>query len=292
MKTLYVLDGYIFIYRAYFANMAAELTSSSGEPTGCTYLFMKMLFKILQEHKPDMLVVAMDSLGPTFRKKLFDSYKSSRPETMPDNMILQINRVIEILEIMDIPVFRVSTFEADDIIGTICKQAEPCFGIKTTICTRDKDVNQLIVDGKVDVLDPKTGFRTDAARVYEKWGVHPHQFIDFLALQGDSSDHVPGVPGIGPKGARTLLEDWGDGDTVYANLRHIKGAIGKKLRDRKDLYDMSRELVIIRTDVPIDLNTDDAIVRPFRWTRLNEIFSELGFTSLMQGRTSKGRKLF
>jgi DNA polymerase-1 len=291
MKTLYVVDGYLYVYTSYYARMGAHLCSPSGEPTGASYVFIKTIFKLLKKYKPDMLCVAMDSIGRTFRKQMYEAYKGSRPDTMPDDMILQINRIIEILGIMNIPVYRLETWEADDIIGTIVEQALLQGEIETTICTRDKDVLQLVEKDFVDVLDLNKGIRTDVDAVFEKWGIHPCQFIEFLALQGDASDHVPGVPGIGPKTAVNLLQDWGDGDTIYKNLRSIKGKLGETLLKGKDLYALSKDLVTIRRDVPIEIDFEAMEVGEFEWTRLNEIFVELGFNSLIQARTKSGRRL-
>jgi DNA polymerase-1 len=292
MKTLYVVDGYLYVYTSYYARLGAHLVSPSGEPTGASYMFTKTIFKLLKDHKPDMISVVMDSMGKTFRKEKYPDYKGSRPETMPDDMILQINRIIEILGLMNIPVYRVPKYEGDDLIGTIVDKANQRGDIKTTVCTRDKDVLQLLEKDRVDTIHLHKNIRMGVDDVYKKWGVYPCQFIDFLALQGDASDHVPGVPGVGPKRAVELLSDYGDGETIFKNLHAIKGKLGRTLREGMEMYELSKDLVTIRKDAPIDIDFEAMEVKPLEWTLLNEIFTTLGFNSLIQARTGRGRKLY
>jgi DNA polymerase-1 len=297
-QNLYIIDMYLYVYRSYFARLDKPLLSPDGEPTACVYVFLKTLFKLLKNRKPDMLVVAADSIGKTFRKEAYESYKGSRPETMPDDMIQQINRLIEILGIMDIPVFRKEGFEADDIIGTIvteARRADDGLALdldKIYICTADKDMNQLIVENKVLCYDMNRDTVTGPASVIEKYGIEPYQFIEYLALSGDVSDHVPGVRGIGPKTAAALLQDWGDMKTAYSHISSMGTNVGKKLREGRKMFDLSKFLVTIKTDVPIEIDWEKAVVRDFEWTRLNEIFCDLGMMSLVKARASNGRRLF
>lgn len=292
MKTLYIIDGYMWVYTAFYAGVGKQLESPSGEPTTGTYVFFKTLFKMLKKHKPDMLCMAMDGPARTFRKDLYEGYKSSRPSSMPEGILVQMDRIKEILKIMEIPVFYSPGFEADDVIGTVVEKAWLNKGIKSTICTRDKDMLQLVKEDMIDVLDINKGIRTGVQEVLKKWGIHSHQFMDFLALQGDASDHVPGIRGIGPKKAVELLTDWGDAKTIYENVKSIKGSTKKKLVEGKEIFDLSKVLVTIRKDVPLNINWEDMEVREFDWNKLNEIFEELGFKSLISARTKDGRKLF
>ena len=178
-RTLYIIDGHAHIYAAYFAPMRQRLTSPSGEPTKATYIFTSAILGLMKNKKPDMLVVAMDSKGPTFRNEMYSDYKAHRPP-MPDDMPVQINRIEQILSAMNIPMLRVNGFEADDIIGTLAKKASK-EGIDVYICTKDKDILQLI-DDHVFGYDIKTGEVTDEAWVKAEMKISPAQFIDVLAL--------------------------------------------------------------------------------------------------------------
>ena len=190
-KTLYIIDGHAQIYADYWAPMSQRLTSPSGEPTKATYIFTTAIVGLIQRQKPDMLAVAMDSKTPTFRTKIYSEYKAHRPP-MPDDMPAQIDRIEQILDAMEIPVLRVDGFEADDVIGTIAKKASKD-GIDTYICAKDKDMYQL-VDDHIYIFDIKKGETLDDDTLYEKYKIKPEHFIDVLALQGDVSDNVPGIP--------------------------------------------------------------------------------------------------
>lgn len=280
----------MWIYTSYFAHMGKQLTSPAGELTTATYVFVKTLFKLLKNYSVDLLAVAMDSHFKTFRKQLFDGYKSNRPENMPEGISQQIERIEQILGIMGIPVYHAPGYEADDILGTIVEKAQDR-DIMVTICTRDKDVLQLVKKSYVDVLDINKDIRTGFMEVFDKWGVFPSQFIDFLALQGDPSDNVPGIRGIGPKKAVELLKCWCSSENIYENLDSINEKTAQKLRDGKEDFILSKDLVTIRRNVPLDIDFKAMEVKDFDWEKLNPMFEELGFVSLMQART-KNRRLF
>ncbi|MBA7676315.1 DNA polymerase I [subsurface metagenome] len=214
-KTLYIIDGHAHIYAAYYAQMR-PLTSPAGEPTKATYIFTTALVGLIQRLKPDMLVVAMDSKTPTFRTEIYPEYKAHRPP-MPDDMPAQINRIEQILKAMNVPVLRIDGFEADDIIGTLTKKAA-AEGIDTYICAKDKDMLQLL-DEHTNIYDIKTGKVTNPDTMLSEMGISPHQFIDCLALQGDTSDNVPGVPDVGPKTALTWIQKYGSIDNLYEARR-------------------------------------------------------------------------
>ncbi|MHC4152251.1 MAG: 5'-3' exonuclease [Planctomycetota bacterium] len=230
-KTLYIVDGHAHIYAAYFAPMRQRLTSPSGEPTKATYIFTAAVLGLIQRRKPDMLVVAMDSKAPTFRKEIYEDYKAHRPP-MPDDMPQQIDKIEKILRAMKIPVLKIDGFEADDIIGTVVKKAASD-GIECLICSKDKDLLQLI-DKRISTFDIKTDTITDLEALYEQTQLTPEQFVEALALQGDTSDNIPGVPDVGPKTALSWIQKYGSVDNIYKHIDEIKGKRGENLRKFKD----------------------------------------------------------
>ncbi len=277
-KTLYIIDGHAHIYAAYFAPMRQQLTSPSGEPTKATYIFTTALLGLIERYKPDMLVVAMDSKAPTFRSELYRQYKAHRPP-MPEDMPVQIHRIEQILEAMRIPTLRVDGFEADDIIGTLAKKAT-ADAIDVMICSKDKDLLQLL-DDRVRVLDLKSGKITDSEVMRQELGIGPEQMIDSLALEGDTADNVPGVPLIGPKTARELIRTYGNLEELYAQADQIKGKRGENLRNAKEQAYLSRRLVTLDCEVPIEVDYEAlALSGPDR-EKLGTLFGELGFNRLL-----------
>jgi len=277
-KTLYIIDGHAHIYAAYFARMRQKLTSPSGEPTNATFIFTTALVGLIQRQKPDMLVVAMDSKTPTFRTEIYPEYKAHRPP-MPDDMPAQINRIEQILKAMNVPVLRINGFEADDIIGTLVKKAG-AEGIDTYICAKDKDMLQLL-DEHTNIYDIKTGTVTDPQTMLTEMGISPHQFIDCLALQGDTADNVPGIPDVGPKTALTWIQKYGSIDNLYEHVDEIKGKRGDNLRKFKDKATLSKELVTIDCDVPLQIDYSDLTLKKFNEAELTRLFTELGFSRLL-----------
>jgi DNA polymerase-1 len=255
-----------------------QLTSSSGEPTKATYIFTTAVLGLIKNQKPDMLVVAMDSIAPTFRAKMYPDYKAHRPP-MPDDMPVQINRIEQVLSAMNVPILRVDGFEADDIIGTLAKKAAKA-GIDVYICSKDKDIVQLI-DDHIFAFDMKTGDKTEPASIQAEMKIAPEQFIDVLALQGDASDNVPGVADVGPKTALEWIQKYGSVDNLFAHADEIAGKRGDNLRKSKDQVYLSRRLVTIDCDAPVDIDYDDFAVKPFDAARLTQIFNELGFERLL-----------
>jgi len=284
-KTLYIIDGHAHIYAAYFAKMGGQktspndkLTSPSGEPTQATYIFSTAVLGLVRNQKPDMLVVAMDSKAPTFRSEIYAEYKANRP-SMPDDMPAQINRIEQILEAMNIPILRLDGFEADDIIGTIAKKAS-VDGIDTYICAKDKDMYQL-VDDHIYIFDMKKGETLDDDTLYEKYKIHPKDFIDVLALQGDSSDNIPGVPLIGEMNAVKMIQQYGSLDKLYKHADEIKGKRGENLRNFKKQAYLSKKLVTIDCNVPLEIDYEDLALEEFDKDKLTRIFTELGFKRLL-----------
>ncbi len=277
-KTLYIIDGHAHIYAAYFAPMRQQLTSPTGEPTKATYIFTMAVLGLIERHKPDMLVVALDSKAPTFRSEMYAEYKAHRPP-MPDDMPVQIGRIEQIMAAMRIPTLRVDGFEADDIIGTLAKRAAGD-GIDVLICSKDKDLLQLI-DGRIRTFDMKTGKVTDRDVMKQEKGITPEQVVDCLALEGDTSDNVPGVPLIGPKTAHELIRTYGDLDNLYAHVDEIAGKRGENLRMSRDVAYLSRKLVTLDCNVPFDIGYEALALEPPDKDKLAEVFTELGFTRLL-----------
>lgn len=277
-KTLYIIDGHAHIYAAYFAPMRQQLTSPSGEPTKATYIFTMAVLGLIEKHKPDMLVVAMDSKAPTFRRELFPDYKAHRPP-MPEDMPVQIQRIEEILEAMRIPMLRVDGFEADDIIGTLARRAATD-DIDVMICSKDKDLLQLL-DDRVRTLDLKSGKVIDSETMRREMGIGPEQIVDSLALEGDTADNVPGVPLIGPKTAHELIRTYGDLDGLYAQADQIKGKRGENLRNGKEQAYLSRKLVTLDCSVPIEISYEALTLSEPDGEKLGTIFGQLGFNRLL-----------
>ncbi|MDD5134544.1 MAG: DNA polymerase I [Phycisphaerae bacterium] len=276
-KSLYIIDGHAHIYAAFYAPMR-PLTSPAGEPTKAIYLFTNMLLKLIEGKKPDMLVVAMDSKEPSFRKEIYKEYKAHRPP-MPEEMPGQIGRIEQILDAMNIPMIRQSTFEADDIIGTLAAKGVKS-GIDVYICSKDKDMLQLLDKG-VRIYDVKTDAVTDAKSFKEETGLEPSQFIDILALQGDAADNVPGVPDVGPKTALEWVKKYGSLENLYKHADEIGGKRGDNLRNSKELAFLSRQLVTINCDMPVELDEKKFAVKKFDEQKLSALFEELGFARLI-----------
>ncbi|MEN6426018.1 MAG: DNA polymerase I [Phycisphaerales bacterium] len=284
-KTLYIIDGHAHIYAAHFAPMKQQLSSPSGEPTKATYIFTTALLGLIETKKPDLIAVAMDSQAPTLRSKVFAEYKANRPP-MPEELPVQVERIKEILGAMQIPVLCLDGYEADDIIGTLAKKAA-ADGFDVLICSRDKDILQLI-GGRIRVYEIKTGEITDSETMKQKMGITPGQIVDCLALEGDAIDNVPGVPLIGEKTARDLIGRYGDLDNLYAHADEIKGKRGENLRNSKDLAYMSRGLVTLDCNVPMDFDYDALALKEPDRDKLAEIYARLGFSRLRGQLDGKG----
>jgi DNA polymerase-1 len=276
-KKLYIIDGHAHIYAAYYAPMQ-PLTSPAGEPTKATLIFTSTILGLIQRHNPDMLAVAMDSKAPTFRSEIYTEYKANRP-LMPDDMPAQIDRIEQILDAMNVPILRLDGFEADDIIGTLAKKAAQK-SIDTYICAKDKDMYQL-VDDHTYIFDIKKGEVLDDDALFEKYKIHPKDFIDVLALQGDSSDNVPGVPLIGEMNAVKMIQQYGSLDKLYKRADEIKGKRGENLRKFKEQAYLSKELVTINCNAPLKIDYDALAVKKFNEAKLVQIFTELGFNRLL-----------
>ena len=278
-KSLYIVDGHAHIYSAYFAPMSGNLTAPDGEPTKATLIFTSMLLKLLRERQVDMLVVAMDSPGPTFRHEIYGEYKANRPP-MPDELSRQIDRILEIVEAMQIKIVREGGFEADDLIGTLAKRGA-AEGHDVYICSKDKDLEQLISD-KVVMYDTKNDVVLDAAGLKESKGIGPEQVVDVLALMGDTSDNVPGVPDVGPKTAVQWVQKYGSLKGLLEHKDEIGGKRGDNLRGSVELLKLSQELVTIDCEAPVAIGWEELVVRPFDTAKLAGLFEQLGFRRLLK----------
>ncbi|MBK7630043.1 MAG: DNA polymerase I [Ignavibacteriales bacterium] len=281
-KKFVIIDAMALAYRAYFAFINRPLTNSKGESTSAVYGFLNQMIKVFEDHKPDYLAVAFDSKEKTFRHEKYKAYKSSR-DAMPDDMIPQLQRIKDIVLALNIPLYILPRYEADDIVGTAVKKAEEK-GLLSFAITPDKDYFQLITD-RVKVVRP--GKMSDEAILYDKQkvidelGFEPKYMIDYLALIGDASDDIPGVKGIGPKGAVPLIQKYGTIENIYKHLNEIdKAGIKKKLEESKENAFLSKDLATIYCEVPIDFNFDDAKFSDPDFDKLKEILFELEFKTI------------
>lgn len=274
--TLYLLDAMALIYRAYFAFLPQKLSSKSGAPTGATYGFIKTLQSIIEQYKPDFLAVATDTKDKTFRHDAYVLYKANRPEP-PEDLIQQLDLIYRLIEAYGVKLIKLSGYEADDIIGTLAKQFRKY--CKVFMITPDKDFSQL-VDDDVKILKPSKD--DDKFELYgrlqirERYGVYPEQFVDMLALMGDSSDNVPGVAGVGPKTSAQLINEYGSIDYLYENIGRVtKYKLKQNLLDAKEHLKIAKFLVTIKTDVPIDVSLEDLRIKPANFDALEPILEDL-----------------
>jgi len=279
-EKLVIIDGNSLLYRAFYA--LPPMQNRRGEHTNAVYGFTNMLFKLLETEKPDYVAVAFDPPKPSFRVRIDESYKAQREKTPPE-LAEQIQRARDILEAMQIPVFEIEDYEADDVIGTLADR----FAQKehaVTVVSGDADLLQLI-DNRVTVMLTKKGIsqmeQYDRALLKEQYGLRPDQVIDFKALKGDPSDNIPGVPGIGDKTARSLLEEYGSLENIYNNIDQLKSKIAEKLKEYREPLYIGRDLVTLRRDVPMDLDWDQFRYGEADYDRLLDIFNDLEFKSLI-----------
>ena len=274
----YIIDSHGQLYASYYA--IRELTSPSGEPTNATYGFVGTLLKILREEKPDYLAACFDLPGPTHRHELFAEYKAQR-KPMPTDLVVQIERAREILRLMGIPQVESPGYEADDCIATLTRQARAA-GMEVVICSRDKDLEQLVGPG-VAMLDTKTFEHLDPEGILKRRGVRPEQMQDVLALMGDASDNIPGVPGIGEKTAVRLVAQYESLEGVLAHADEIKGKLGERLREHKQDALRSHELVRLDANAPLAVDLESCRApTTFERRPLVALFRGLGFNKYVE----------
>ena len=276
---LILVDGSSYLYRAYHA--FPPLTNAAGEPTGAMYGVLNMLRSLILQYQPTHAAVVFDAKGKTFRDELFEDYKSHRPP-MPDDLRAQIEPLHEMVRAMGLPLMAVSGVEADDVIGTLAREAEK-MGRPVLISTGDKDMAQLVTPG-ITLINTMTNTILGPDEVATKYGVPPELIIDFLALMGDSSDNIPGVPGVGEKTAQGLLQGLGGLDTLYASPEKIAGlsfrgakTMAAKLEQNKDLAYLSYKLATIKTDVELELGCEQLEVQQPAAEALLDLFKKYEF---------------
>jgi len=243
---LVLVDGSSYLYRAYHA--LPKLTSSRGEPTGAIHGVLSMILKLAKEQETEHFAVIFDAPGKTFRDEMFDEYKANRPP-MPDDLRLQIDPLLEAVPAMGLPMLRIEGVEADDVIGTLCRQAA-ADGMQVLVSTGDKDMTQL-VDENITLVNTMSGTLLDRDGVKKKFDVFPEQIIDYLGLVGDSSDNIPGVPRVGAKTAAKWLNQYGSVASIIENADEITGKVGESLRENLDQLKLSQDLATIRQDVEL-----------------------------------------
>ena len=276
-KPLVLVDGSSYLYRAFHA--LPPLTNSRDEPVGAVLGVVNMLLKLLEEHQPEHFAVVFDARGKTFREELYADYKANRPP-MPDELSAQVGPILEVIEALGLPILQVEGVEADDVIGTLARRAAEN-GMSTLVSTGDKDLAQL-VDERVTLVNTMSNTTLDRAGVEEKFGVPPERIADWLALVGDSSDNIPGVPKCGPKTATKWLREFGDLDTLKARAGEVGGKIGERLRENLDQLELSRDLATIRCDVELEQAPEDLRRRAPDVARLRELYGRLEFNSLLR----------
>ena len=273
-----LVDGSNYIYRAFYA--IPLLTNSKGFPTNAIYGFTNMLLKLLRDLAPDYIVMTFDLKGPTTRHGEFEDYKATR-KPMPDDLIPQIPFIKDVVRGLSISVLEKQGVEADDIIGTLAQQASKR-GWRTAVISGDKDLMQL-VDENVTMIDTMKDKTYDVAAVKERFGVGPDKVVEILGLMGDTSDNIPGVPGIGPKTAQRLIEEYGSVEEVIKNSENLRNI---KLRETFRTYAkqarLSHQLASIRKDIEIDFDLRDAAIKEPDKEILSQLFSEFEFSSLLQ----------
>jgi DNA polymerase I len=281
-KKLFLLDAFALIFRAYYALIRNPRITSKGKNTNAQFGFTNTLIDLLNKQKPSHMAVCFDTKAPTERHTDYAEYKANRQEA-PEDLLASLPDIKKIILGLNIPVIETDGFEADDVIGTLAKQAE-LVGYQVYMVTPDKDYGQLVSDnikiykppyqgGDFEILGP--------AEVCAKWGIKEvSQVIDILGLMGDSVDNIPGIPGVGEKTAAKLLAEFGTLENVLANADGIKGALGEKVRNGKDLAIMSKKLATIITAVPVEFHEEDFCVKAMNKEALKEVFTELEFKTL------------
>lgn len=281
-RPLYLLDSYAFIYRSYFAFLNRPLKNPSGANVSAAFGFFRFLFALFDQRNPGALAAVFDPIGKSFRHQMYAEYKATRQKT-PEDLHAQVPLVEEILHALGVPCLRTEGYEADDLIATLARRARD-EGRECWIVSGDKDLLQL-VGGTVKALRPDSNFMYKAYgpdEVKAEWGVEPERILDYLSLTGDQSDNVPGVKGVGDKTALKLLLEFGDLDSIYSRLNEVKPeGVRKKLEEGKESAYLSRKLITLVHDVPLDIrDLDELAIEGLDRTRANSLFLREGMKSL------------
>lgn len=287
MGKLILIDGNAILHRAFHA--LPPLTTKRGEPVGAVYGLISMLLRVIADLKPTHIAVAFDEKEPTFRHKEFVAYQAQRPP-MANELSLQFEKARAVIKAFGIPIYSKSGYEGDDVIGTLAGEARQ----DVVIVTGDRDILQL-VGGKVKVYLPIAGLSSAKLmgkdEVIEKMGVTPSQITDYKALVGDPSDNYPGVPGIGPKTATSLLQKYKNLDGIYAHLEEISPSVREKLVKGKDDAKLSLRLATIVKDVPLDLDIEACSKWDVDSQAVLDLFSKFGFKTLTERVKKVGREI-
>jgi len=286
-----LIDANSLVYRAFFA-LPKTLATSSGQVTNAVYGFTSMLIKLLKEEKPDVVIAAFDRAAPTFRHETFEQYKAHREPT-PNELISQFPLVKEVLSVLNIPVFEMDGFEADDILATLASEAE-AERDDVIVVTGDKDAFQL-VDDHIKVMTTKKGISDiviyDREKVRERYGVTPEQFADYLALKGDTSDNIPGVPGVGEKTAAKLIQQFGSIENLLKNLDAVENKRWREmLSEHASEAELSKMLAVLDREVPIDVDFDECKLDGWDEEKIRALFSKLEFFTLLDRLLSQNKQ--
>jgi len=276
-KCLILVDGSSFLFRAYHA--IPPLTNSKGEPTNAIYGVSNMLRKLIADYQSEYITVVFDAPGKTFRNDLYDQYKAHRP-SMPDDLRVQIEPLHQLIRAMGLPLIMEPDVEADDVLGALAQNAAGQ-GFSVIISTGDKDMAQLVTE-HIILENTMSNARMDIQGVFDKFGVKPEQIVDYLALMGDSSDNIPGVPKVGPKTAAKWLEQYQTLENLIANADKITGKIGENLRASLEQLPLAKQLTTIKCDLDLPYSMDDLKRRPINTEELKNQLAELGFSSWLK----------
>jgi len=276
-KTLWLVDGSSYLYRAFFA--LPPLSTTTGIPTGAILGVLNMLSRLLKEEDPEYIAIVMDAPGRTFRDDLYEEYKAHRPP-MPDELRAQIEPLSEAIPALGLPLLRVPGVEADDVIGTLAQSAAKA-GLKVVISTGDKDMAQLVNDD-ITIVNTMFETRLDRLGVKAKFDVLPSQIVDYLALVGDTADNIPGVPKVGPKTAAKWLNEYGSLDEIIKHAAEIQGKVGESLRDNLATLELSRKLATIRCDLELPLKPSELMRKSPDTETLSALYKRLEMNSLLR----------
>jgi len=278
-----LIDGSSYLFRAFHA--LPPLTNSKGQPTGAVYGVINMLNKLVEEYKPENIAVVFDAKGKTFRNDIYKEYKATRPP-MPDELRSQIAPLYELVEALGYPMIIIPDVEADDVIGSYAKIATEQ-KVDTLISTGDKDLAQL-VNPHVTLINTMNNLVMDEAGVMKKFDVPPNTIIDYLALMGDTSDNIPGIPKVGPKTAAKWLKQYETLDNLVAHADEIKGKVGESFRDNLDQLPLSKQLTTIKCDVELEQGISDLAMRAPDIDKLRQIYTELEFKTWLSNLSTEG----
>ncbi|MGI9221830.1 MAG: DNA polymerase I [Woeseiaceae bacterium] len=274
---LVLIDGSSYLYRAYHA--LPNLTNSHGEPTGALHGVLNMINKLVREEDATHVGVVFDAPGKTFRDDMFAEYKANRPP-MPDDLRFQVQPILDVVKAMGLPLIQIKGVEADDVIGTLCEQAAQA-GLNVLVSTGDKDMAQLVND-KVTLVNTMTDSIMNREAVKEKFDVFPEQIIDYLALVGDTSDNIPGVPKVGAKTAAKWLNLYDSADGIIENADQIGGKVGESLRDNIDMLRLSKQLATIKLDVDMPVGVDELQPTPADTDGLKTLYGKFELRTLLR----------